>query len=295
MDATVAPIERRVPVRSLELSVREWPGEGRPFLLVHGLASNARTWDGVARHLSASGYRVVAVDQRGHGHSAKPDFGYTFADVTADLEALIDALGLEVPVIAGQSWGGNVVLEFAATRPGSLYGLVLVDGGFIDLSSQPGATWEKVEVDLKPPPLAGMPREEMLKRMQGFHPDWSEEQIEMQMGNFETRPDGTIAPWLTLDRHMMILRSLWHQKPSEIYGEVETPTLIAVAGRVPPERIEHKRAEVAKAEAGIADVRVRWFEDAVHDIHVQRPVELAGWMLEALNEGFFERKVVACA
>ena len=38
-----------------------------PFVLVHGLASNARTWDGVAAELTASGHPVVSIDQRGHG------------------------------------------------------------------------------------------------------------------------------------------------------------------------------------------------------------------------------------
>ena len=278
-------------MRGLEIATREWPGDGRPFLLLHGLASNARTWDGVAWRLSEAGHRVIAIDQRGHGHSDKPDSGYGFEDVTADLEALIGETGLDGPVIAGQSWGGNVVLEFAATRPGLLHGLVLVDGGFIELSSQPGATWEKVSVDLKPPPLAGTPRPEMLQRMRSFHPDWSEEQIEMQMGNFETVEDGTIRPWLTLDRHMMILRALWEQKPSEIYGRIQTPTLIAVADQVPPERLAAKRVTVAQAEEGIASVRVHWFEGAVHDIHVQRPRELADWMLDALRDGFFEQRI----
>ena len=39
----------------------------------------------------------------------------------------------------------------------------------------------------------------------------------MQMANFETLEDGTIRPWLTLDRHMQILRALWDQKPSQLY------------------------------------------------------------------------------
>jgi pimeloyl-ACP methyl ester carboxylesterase len=295
VDAQVTPTERRVPVRGIELSVREWPADERPFLLVHGLASNARTWDGVARRLNAAGHHVVAVDQRGHGLSDKPDGGYGFPEVAADLEALISELGLEQPIIAGQSWGGNVVLEFAASRPAMLHGLVLVDGGFIDLSSQPGATWEKIAIDLKPPPLIGTPLAEMLQRMRTFHPDWSEEQIEMQMGNFETRADGTIAPWLTLDRHMLILRSLWDERPSEVFPKIKTPTLIAAADRVPEDRLARKQAEVARAEAAIEDVRVRWFIDAVHDIHVQRPVELAGWMLSSLTDGFFDRKVAASA
>jgi pimeloyl-ACP methyl ester carboxylesterase len=158
MDTTLAPLVRRVPVRGNELSIREWPGQGRDFLLVHGLASNARTWDLVAAKMSDAGHHVVAVDQRGHGLSDKPETGYGFDDVCTDLTALIDALSLRTPVVCGQSWGGNVVLELAARWPEVMSGLVMVDGGFIDLSGAPGVTWEQIAVDLKPPPLAGTPR-----------------------------------------------------------------------------------------------------------------------------------------
>ncbi len=106
------------PVREqLRLNVRHWPGEGRPFVLLHGLASNSLTWAVVARHLQAAGHAVYAVDQRGHGHSDKPDDGYDFGTVTEDLELLCDRLGLASPIVAGQSWGGNVVLEFGARYP----------------------------------------------------------------------------------------------------------------------------------------------------------------------------------
>lgn len=287
MDATLAPVARRVPVRGLELAVREWPGNGQPFLLVHGLASNARTWDAVGRQLSRAGHRAIAVDQRGHGLSDKPDSGYGFDDVSADLEALTEALALERPVLVGQSWGGNVVLELAGRAPDLPGGLVLVDGGFIDLSSAPGATWEQVSVDLRPPPLAGTPRSAMLERMRSFHRDWDEEAIEMQMGNFEILEDGTIRPWLTLDRHMQILRALWDQKPSALYGRVRTPTLIAVADQGPAHRLERKRQEVAAAERALARAAVRWFHDTQHDIHVHRPEALAQWMLQEHQAGFF--------
>jgi len=55
-----------------------------PWLLVHGLASNARLWDGVGRHLAGLGHRVVAIDQRGHGQSSKPDDGYDMATVAGE-------------------------------------------------------------------------------------------------------------------------------------------------------------------------------------------------------------------
>jgi pimeloyl-ACP methyl ester carboxylesterase len=287
VDTTVAPQVRRVPVRDLELSIREWPGQGRDFLLVHGLASNARTWDLVAAKLNQAGHHVVAVDQRGHGLSDKPETGYGFDEVCTDLTALIEAMSLRTPVVCGQSWGGNVVLELAARWPEVMSGVIMVDGGFIDLSGAPGITWEKIAVDLKPPMLIGTPRAQMMERMRGFHSSWDDVQLDMQMANFETLEDGTIRPWLTLDHHMQIVRALWDQKPSQLYERVTTPALIAVAPAPDSPRMMRKEDEVQEAQAGMKNARVRWFHDSVHDIHIDKPDALAGWFLENLDEGFF--------
>ena len=74
---------RRVPVApGIDLAVDTWPptvpaaaatSDAAPFVLVHGLASNARMWDGVACELADRGHLAVTVDLRGHGRSAKPD------------------------------------------------------------------------------------------------------------------------------------------------------------------------------------------------------------------------------
>ncbi|MFZ9076833.1 MAG: alpha/beta fold hydrolase, partial [Ilumatobacteraceae bacterium] len=68
---------RLVPVGDIHLAVREWasPNARPSVLLVHGLASNSLLWQGAAAELVALGYHVVAIDQRGHGHSTKPDDG----------------------------------------------------------------------------------------------------------------------------------------------------------------------------------------------------------------------------
>jgi pimeloyl-ACP methyl ester carboxylesterase len=128
-----------VPSRRLRLAsgpevrvIERGAGEPR-WLLVHGLASNARLWDGVARRLVESGASTVAVDQRGHGLSDRPDDGYDMATVADDLAHLADALGWESALLAGQSWGGNVVLEALARHPERFLGAVCVDGGFIRL------------------------------------------------------------------------------------------------------------------------------------------------------------------
>ena len=288
MDAAIAPDVRTVAAGDVRLSLREWSGEGRSFLLVHGLASNAMTWELVARRLHGRGHRVVAVNQRGHGASDKPETGYGFAEVTADLRALIETLRLDRPIIAGQSWGGNVVLEFAARYPDHLAGLVLVDGGLIDLSGTPGATWDQIAVNLKPPNLLGTPREQLVERFHSFHPSWSDEQVELQMGNYETLEDGTIRPWLSLERHMLILRALWEQKPSLLFESVRTPTLIALADSGPEQRRITRAEEAERLERTRDHVKVKRFAGTAHDIHVDRPDELTDWILSALAAGFFD-------
>ena len=274
-------------VRNQQLHIRQWPGALRTVVLVHGLASNCMTWEATASALSAAGHAVVSVDQRGHGRSSKPEGGYGFDDVTGDLHALIQQLALDRPIVAGQSWGGNVVLDFAARHPAAVSGIVLVDGGFIDLQAKPGATWESISLQLTPPALAGIPRAAMQARMQLGHANWSAAGVQHQLANFETLADGTIRPWLTLERHMLILRALWEQRVGKIYPQVTAPVLLLAAEEVSRERLVQKRAEVAAASALLRSCQVHWFADTDHDIHVQRPHETAALILQALASGFF--------
>ncbi|MFN8622062.1 MAG: alpha/beta hydrolase [Chloroflexota bacterium] len=259
-----------------------------PFLLVHGLASNARLWDGVAVRLASRGFRSVAVDQRGHGRSDKPDDGYDFPTVAADLVAVIDALGLDRPVVAGQSWGGNVVLELGARHASRVRGVVAVDGGTIELSRE-FPTWEACAERLAPPPLVGMPLTRIEGYIRGAHPDWPEAGIQGTLANFDVRADGTIAPWLTRERHMTILRQLWGHHPTQLYPDVPVPVLLTPAEGPgdPPGRAEGRRRSIDTAVAGLPCARVRWFSPADHDIHAQHPDELADVMIDAVRDGFF--------
>ena len=123
-----------------------------PCLLVHGLASNARLWDGVAWRLAQAGHPVVAIDQRGHGHSSKPDSGYEMATVADDLALLIDAMQWKQPLVAGQSWGANVVIELGYRHPSSARAIACVDGGFIELK-QRFPNWEDAQEVMAPPKM----------------------------------------------------------------------------------------------------------------------------------------------
>jgi pimeloyl-ACP methyl ester carboxylesterase len=270
---------------------------GAPFLLVHGLASNARLWDGVARRLAEAGRSAAAVDLRGHGHSGKPDSGYDFATVSADLRALIGALGpaFERPILVGQSWGASVVLDFAVRYPAMTRGVVLVDGGLTDLRDA-FPTWDVCWDRLAPPPLVGMPLASVEDYFRTEHADWPEEGFEGSLGNFEIRPDRTIAPWLSRDHHKAILESMWNQRTADLWRALRVPALLVPVDGGEGDWTRAKRAGAEAAlvatEAGGVPARVAWFQGD-HDIHAQHPAELTEAILAADRDGLFSGAVPA--
>jgi pimeloyl-ACP methyl ester carboxylesterase len=252
-----------------------------PVLLAHGLASNARLWDGVAQRLTALGHRVVALDQRGHGRSSKPDDGYDVATVADDLAHVVAALDWDGPVVAGQSWGGNVVVELAHRHRALARAIVAVDGGFIDLRRHL-PRWEDALRLLSPPRLAGAPFEEVERMVRRVAADWPDHG-EGTLANFERRDDGTIAPWLTFERHLEVLRGLWEHDPSDRFASIEAPVLFIVA----EERASwtaSKRAGVELALARLARGSAAFFADAHHDVHAQHP-EAVGTLIHDAATG----------
>ncbi|HSM33022.1 MAG TPA: alpha/beta hydrolase [Anaerolineae bacterium] len=249
------------------------------YLLVHGLASNARTWDGVAQALASAGQLAVAVDLRGHGRSSKPAGGYDVATVADDLCRLLAWMSAHETtgpvVLAGQSWGGNVVIEAAARCPQRIEAVAGVDGGAIRLAG-PYPEWRRCAAELAPPRIAGMTAASMEQRLRRSHPDWPESGIVGTMANFEVRGDGTLAPWLTRERHMLILRGLWEHDPRTAYPRVTMPSLLIAAGAADRGRAAHLHERSFEEAAALlpAGELVR-LPDADHDVHAQHPGPVA--------------------
>ncbi len=107
----------------------EWnPGAKRTLVFLHGNSANAWWWEWVARAMPA-GFRLLALDQRGHGDSewVKPP-AYQPQDYAQDLVRFIDeVIPGEKPVVIGHSMGGLGALALATTRPEHLRAAVVVD------------------------------------------------------------------------------------------------------------------------------------------------------------------------
>jgi pimeloyl-ACP methyl ester carboxylesterase len=112
----------------LTLHYVQWGEQGPPIIFIHGLTANAFCFQAFADDL-ARDHRVFAYDLRGRGDSDKPESGYNIPIHATDLAELIDALGLDRPVIVGHSLGALIGLYFAKQYPEYLNKLVLIDAG----------------------------------------------------------------------------------------------------------------------------------------------------------------------
>jgi len=105
-------------------------GQGRPVLMLHGRACDGTDWSWQAPELERR-YRVLVVDQRGHGHSDAPRGSYRAQVLADDAAALLEAVAPgQAAVVFGHSMGGVVASALAVRHPELVAGLVLVDPAY---------------------------------------------------------------------------------------------------------------------------------------------------------------------
>ncbi|MFB7949390.1 alpha/beta fold hydrolase [Kitasatospora phosalacinea] len=262
--------EARTVVRGdVELHCRDWAGaaDGRPVLLLHGLAGHAGEWDALAAAL-APGRRVVAFDQRGHGRSTRRPERVDRAAYVADVLAVADGLGLERPLLLGQSLGGHTALLAAAAAPGRFGALVLVEaaaGRSADAPAQIGGLlggW----------PLPFPDRAAAVAFFGGgpCGEAWAD--------GLEPRPDGW---WPRFDAEVMVasIAPLAARDHWADWAALTCPTLLVLGqhGIVPP-------AETDRMLTLRPEVRAVGLPGAGHDVHLERPGELHRLVSELLEE-----------
>jgi pimeloyl-ACP methyl ester carboxylesterase len=126
------PREHAIDGGGVTLSAEE-AGDGIPIVLLHGLTATRRYVVMGSRSLERAGHRVIRYDARGHGRSspAPEPSSYGYEDLAADLERLLDALGVERAVLAGSSMGAHTILTLALRAPGRVAGLVVITPAYM--------------------------------------------------------------------------------------------------------------------------------------------------------------------
>ena len=274
VEVGAGPVTDRLDLGGLTLALRHYsPGPARVVLL-HGLASNARIWDGVGAVLAARGVSAVAVDQRSHGGSSRPVDGYDLATAVADLDSVLEAVGAVRPVVVGHSFGAHVALQHGVQGRYPTGGLVGVDGGFLDWRPTPGLTADLAKDRLAPNnwsmPLAEWRQAPWLPTEVDRETPWIRAFLD---GSVLAGPDGLVRPRLATAAHAALARSLVEQHPEVLAARLAVPFQFCMATR--------EDLPIPKAP-GFDQLRRRFpagryciHEDGAHDLPLTEPERLA--------------------
>jgi pimeloyl-ACP methyl ester carboxylesterase len=121
---------RFVTVNGIRMHYLEWgDARGVPLVWAHGSGSSGYEIRAVAPRLAEAGYRVLAVDYRGHGQTRVTNYDFFIDDIADDLVALLDSLKIAAAVFGGGSKGGVVAAAVYDQYPNRVLGLLMADGG----------------------------------------------------------------------------------------------------------------------------------------------------------------------
>ncbi len=161
--------------------VRTGAGSGKPpLVLAHGFSDNGLCWEEAANELEAQ-FDVVMPDARGHGLSARVQPGEKI-DMAADLAGVIEALGLDAPVVGGHSMGAMTASNLGAHFPRLARALLLEDPPWFMPRPQAEKVEAAAEKEERPPhPMGAFVQslqvktfEQLFAECRAEHPNWSE-------------------------------------------------------------------------------------------------------------------------
>jgi pimeloyl-ACP methyl ester carboxylesterase len=215
---------------------------GAPFVFWHALGSGAY-FEEAGEALGRRGYDVYAVDGPGFGESpALPAEEYRLAALAGQLHEL----GLERPVVAGHSWGGQVAMTYAGLHPENVRALVLFDSGHIDYLD-----FRDIDPDRSVDDLAAEIRASP-------NPENAETRAKGMLG----LTDRVSLTWPTIAEHRI-------------------PVLLFLATEPPAGDLS--RLHIGRFQSAIPDADVRWLEGATHDMFgevgdEQLASDIADWL-----------------
>lgn len=267
-----SPVVRRATVLvegSRRISALVWGREGPAFVLLHGNAQNAHTWDTLALALDRS---LVAIDLPGHGHSDAPlwSAGETLADAFAhDVAVVVDQLAPDATTVVGMSRGGLTAVALAALAPELVRRLVLVD-------VTPGVTREKAQAigDFVEGPAEFGSFEEILARTVAHNPTRSE--ASLRRGILHNAIQAADGSWRWRYRRHEYRSGRDNSAESDrlwgLLSDIRVPLMLVRGMRQQSVVDDDDEAELLRRVPG---ARVEHVTDAGHSVQGDAPLELA--------------------
>ncbi|HEX2096945.1 MAG TPA: alpha/beta hydrolase [Solirubrobacterales bacterium] len=204
---------RRLAWRSL--------GAGPPLLLVNGYAATAADWDPTLLDRLGDSFELICPDSRGMGGSDLGDPALLSVDaLAADLERLLDEIGLEQAPVAGWSMGGFVAQRLAVRTPRRVEALVLLSTDAGGPAAVPGerAAWQRLADH------SGTPREQASRLISLLFPPPVAAEIDRRFGEVVAAARAQLSPAAL--RAQEAAMDAWHGEEQVLPGDDAPRTLV---------------------------------------------------------------------
>lgn len=249
-------------------------GTGPPIVLVNGYAATSEDWDPSFVAALEASFEVVRPDNRGLGGSELGDpAAVTIDAMAADVEAVLDALGIDRVPVVGWSMGGFIAQQLAVRSPGRVTALVLLatdPGGPAALTAAP-EVWDRLT------DRSGSPRQQASRLISLLFPPSLAPEIDRQFGDLVAGARAGLDP-AALDAQEAAMGA-WHDEGGSVPVPGGLPVL-AVSGTedvvIPPGNAE---ALAARWPGG----RVVHIDGGGHAFMAQDPVGVAGLVTSFLG------------
>jgi pimeloyl-ACP methyl ester carboxylesterase len=217
------------------------------------------------------------------------DADYSVEACAGDVVACLDALGWTSATVVGHSWGAAIALRAAARYPDRVQQAALIDGGLWS----PGGMGPRDEVRARlTPPALGIPADELwaMVRSGDLGSRWSDEHQAALELTFVSDENGLLRSRLGLERHMHVLDGLLDSDPavdlaaSEQHG---TPVwaVVCQAQGAPAQPTDDLRSDSVVRAAAHSNVLVHRWAGAIHDVPLQWPDLVAGFIDTVASSG----------
>jgi pimeloyl-ACP methyl ester carboxylesterase len=275
-----APPSVFVPLQGMHVHLRDEgvAGDHLPILLLHGTSASLHTWDGWVDALAPT-RRVIRVDLPGFGLTGPfPHDDYHVTRYVAFVIGLLDSLGIPRAVIAGNSFGGQLAWELAATAPERVAALILVDAAGYPMAPEfiPIGFRVALTPSLQPLVTRVLPRRMVEASVHAVYGDPARvtEALVDRYYELALREGNRRALGLRLEQ------AVKHEARAERIATITQPTLVLWGGHdrlMPP-------GDAARFVQDIANSRLVVFEALGHVPHEEDPAATAAAVLAFLDE-----------
>ena len=252
-------------------------GDGSPVVFLHGAMGRGACWAKVMTAL-APHHRCIALDQRGHGRSGKPQHAYQREDFVADLQHAVNALGLTRFALIGHSTGALNAWVYAARHPERVAALVIEDMHATGRGPSEVESWRNW---LQSWPLPFPTKLDATAHFARLRPSLADYFAEL----FEEREDG----WWPVFSNQTIIETIEANEARDWWNElaaVACPTLVVKGG----DSDYLLQAEAERMASTLRQGRLAVVPGANHTVHVDQPEAYVETVAEFLAEALGERR-----